>query len=227
MSFPITILAPSTVTAKDYERVYGEANPEFGFDVEGGALDGAPEITCEATGNSPVGTYDIIIKRGTETNYDVTYVKGTLTITKAPLKITAKDYTIKQGDALPTFEANYDGFKNSETTDVLTKQPAITTTATSTSEPGEYEITVSGAEAQSYEISYVKGKLTIEAPDIIPGDANGDGNVDAADITDIVNYIMGKPTSTGEFNLDAADANGDNIVNVADIVFIVNTIITK
>ena len=227
MSFPITVLAPSTVTAKSYERFYGEANPEFGFDVEGGALDGTPEITCDAAENSPVGTYDIIIKRGTETNYNVTYVKGTLTITKAPLIITAKGYTIKQGEALPTFEATYDGFKNSETSAVLTKQPTITTTATSASEPGDYDITVSGAEAQNYKITYVKGKLTIQAQNLIPGDANGDGKVDATDIADIVNYMMGKPTSTGKFSESAADMNGDNVVNAADIVINVNTIMSK
>ena len=224
MSFSITILEPSTVTAKSYERAYGDANPEFGFDVEGGALDGTPKIVCNATKKSPVGTYDITIKRGTETNYNVTYVKGTLTVTKAPLTITAKNYTIKQGEALPTFEATYEGFKNRETSTVLTKQPTITTTATSASEPGEYDITVSGAEAQNYEISYVNGKLTIEAQDIIPGDANGDGKVDTADIVDIVNHLMGKPTSTGKFNDDAADVNSDGTVNVADIVSLVTFI---
>ena len=60
-----------------------------------------------------------------------------------------------------------------------------------------------------------------------PGDANGDGTVDATDIADIVNYMMGKPTSTGKFNEKAADVNGDNAVNAADIVIIVNTIMSK
>ena len=51
---------------------------------------------------------------------------------------------------------------------MLTKQPSITTTATSASEPGEYDITISGGEAQNYDISYVAGKLTIEAVEITP-----------------------------------------------------------
>ena len=38
--FKITIVEPSTVTAKSYERVYGEANPKFEYEVTGGALDG-------------------------------------------------------------------------------------------------------------------------------------------------------------------------------------------
>ena len=57
--------------------------------------------------------------------------------------------------------------------------------------------------------------------DII-GDANGDGVVDDADIKEIVNYIMGVPSSKFIFN--NADANGDNTVNVVDIVIVGNII---
>ena len=221
--FQISVVESSTVTAKSYERIYGEANPGFEYEVEGAALEGTPEITCEATKTSSVGTYPIVITKGTVTNYNVTYVNGTLTVTKAPLTITAKDYTIKQGEALPTFEATYEGFKNDETSEVLTKLPTITTTATSASEPGEYEITVSGAEAQNYEISYVRGKLTIELG-YIPGDANGDGLVNVTDIVATVNYIMEKPSEG--FNKEAADLNGDGEINVTDIVKMVSIIMS-
>ena len=211
------------VTANSYNRVYGEANPEFGYTSKGGTLEGTPSIICEATKTSSIGTYPIVIKKGTVTNDNVTYINGILTVTKAPLKITAKNYTIKKGEALPTFEATYEGFKNDETKAVLTKQPTITTTATSASEPGEYEITVSGAEAQNYEISYVNGKLTIELG-YTPGDANGDGLVNVTDIVATVNYIMEKPSEG--FNKTAADLNGDGEINVTDIVKMVSIIMS-
>ena len=156
------------VTAKSYSRQYGEANPTFEYTVSGGTLTGTPSITCAATATSPVGEYDIVASKGTVTNYNVTYVNGKLTITKAPLTITAKSYTIKQGDALPTFEAEYSGFKNNETSSVLSAQPRITTSATSASEPGTYEIIVSDASATNYDISYVKGTLTISAVEVKP-----------------------------------------------------------
>ena len=210
-----------TVTAKSYSRQYGEANPAFEYTSSGAALSGTPSISCSATASSPVGEYDIVASKGTITNYNVTYVNGKLTITKAPLTITAKSYTIKKGEALPAFEAEYTGFKNSETSSVLTTQPKITTNAISSSEPGEYEISVSGAEAQNYEITYVKGKLTITAA-FIPGDVNGDGLVNVTDIVATVNYIMDNPSDN--FNKDAADLNGDGIVNVTDIVQMVNII---
>ena len=108
-----------------------------------------------------MGTYPIVIKSGTISGIEDTYVNGTLTITKAPLTITAKSYTITQGDALPTFDVEYSGFKNNETADILTKRPTLTTSVTSSSEPGTFDIVASGAEAQNYEISYVKGTLTI------------------------------------------------------------------
>ena len=156
------------VTAKSYSRKYGEANPTFEYTTSGATLSGTPSITCSATATSPVGEYDIVASKGTVTNYNVTYVNGKLTITKAPLTITAKSYTIKQGDALPTFEADYSGFKNNETKAVLSAQPTITTTATSASEPGTYDIVVSDASATNYEISYVKGTLTISAVEVEP-----------------------------------------------------------
>ena len=158
----VTKADPVTVTAMSYTRVYGEGNPEFEFTAEGAALNGTPQITCEATAISPVGTYDIIISQGSVTNNNVTYVKGTLTITKAPLTIRAGEYTRKQGEENPEFTLEYEGFKNNETETVLIKKPTVTCSATKDSEPGEYEVSVSGAEAQNYDISYVTGKLTVE-----------------------------------------------------------------
>ena len=150
------------ISAKSYTRVYGEENPKFEYDVtEGTITSGEPNISCEATTKSPVGSYDIVIEKGTVTNSNVELTNGTLTITKAPLTVSGGTYTMKQGDTLPEFAAEYDGFKNGETSEVLTKQPVMTTSATSTSEPGTYEIAASGAEAENYEISYVKGTLTI------------------------------------------------------------------
>ncbi len=153
-----------TFIAKDCSRYYGDKNPYFGYDVSDYDVhvDGSPELSCEATETSVVGDYPIIIAKGTVENYNDTYVNGTLTVTKAPLIITPNSITIKQGEEIPSLTLNYEGFKNNETEEVLTKKPTITTTATSGSKPGTYDITVSGAEAQNYEFSYMSGTLTIE-----------------------------------------------------------------
>ena len=64
-------------------------------------------------------------------------------------------------------------------------------------------------------------------PVVVQGDANYDGIVDANDIANIVNYMMGKPISAGMFDVQAADMNKDGVVNIADIVQILNNIMGK
>ena len=189
-----------TLTAKSYTRVYGEANPTFDYTSEGATLNGTPTIICDATATSPVGTYTITIAKGNVTNEDVTLINGTLTITKAPLTIKAGEYTKKQGEDNPTFVATYEGFKNNETETVLDKKPIFSCDATKDSSVGEYEITVSGAEATNYEMTYVKGKLTItEAPVTITANsysrAYGDANP-AFGYTSEGGTLNGTPTIT-------------------------------
>ena len=207
------------VTAKDYTRVYGEDNPVFEYTSSGAELVGIPEITCEATASSPVGTYDIVISKGSVTNYNDTYVKGTLTITKAPLKIKAGTYTRKRGKENPKITLTYEGFKNNETESVLTEKPTVTTTAQKDSPVGDYEVNVSGAEAKNYDLSYQNGVLTVT---INTGDANVDGDVTEADVKAVAKYIIGQ-TPTG-FDREAADVNGDKKIDAADIVGIVKII---
>ena len=149
------------VRAKSYSRQYGDENPLFEFDTEGAALDGTPEIVCSAVANSPVGSYTIEVKQGSIKNYNVHFESGTLTITKAPLSISAGSYTKKQGDAMPVFKASYAGFKNGEDESVLTKQPVFSCEANESSAPAEYAVTISGADAENYDISYKQGMLTV------------------------------------------------------------------
>lgn len=149
------------VRAKSYSRQYGDENPVFEFETEGAALDGTPEIVCSAVANSPVGSYTIEVKQGSIKNYNVHFESGSLVITKAPLSISAGNYTKKQGDAMPVFKASYAGFKNGENESVLTKQPAFSCEANEASAPAEYAVTISGADAENYEISYEQGVLTV------------------------------------------------------------------
>ena len=62
------------------------------------------------------------------------------------------------------------------------------------------------------------------ASDIISGDANGDSEVNVADIVEIVNFILGKPSA--KFLETAADLNGDGEINVSDIVKLVSIIMS-
>ena len=58
---------------------------------------------------------------------------------------------------------------------------------------------------------------------ITEGDANGDGVIDVADVTLVVNYILGRNPAVFHFN--AADINGDGSMDVADFAGMVNIIL--
>ena len=57
------------------------------------------------------------------------------------------------------------------------------------------------------------------------GDANGDGLVDSADVTAIVNKINGVPQP--RFNEKAANVNQDDAVNIADVAGVIKIIISN
>jgi hypothetical protein len=60
------------------------------------------------------------------------------------------------------------------------------------------------------------------------GDVNGDGGVTIADVTALVNIILGKDNvEPYQYNHDAADVNGDESVTIADVTALVNIILGK
>ena len=85
----------------------------------------------------------------------------------------------------------------------------------------------SSIEAYKEAVPWKNFKEIVAIKDFIPGDANGDGNVDTVDIVDIINHMTGKPTSTGVFEEDAADTNEDGVINAADVVKLVNIIMDQ
>ena len=157
------IAEPVVIKANDYIIQYGEELPDFSYTSSGVGLSGTPQINCAATIHSPVGTYPIVISKGSVTNYNDMYINGTLTITKAPLTITALNDTIRRHEVIPEFSFIYSGFKNNEDDNVLDIKPSLSCNAASNSGLGDYEIIVSGAKAKNYDITYINGKLTIKA----------------------------------------------------------------
>ncbi|MBP5713289.1 MAG: tyrosine-protein phosphatase [Prevotella sp.] len=90
---------------------------------------------------------------------------------------------------------------------------------------------VSKIQAKQDDINFFRSELleypsslNIIIPIIEKGNANDDEEVNEKDIVDIVNYMMGKQTSTGKFDENEADINEDNMINIADIVKIVKKI---
>ncbi len=168
----VTAADAVVVTANDYTITYGDPLPSFGYTVTGGAYNGTPNISCSANSSSDAGTYDIYISEGSGTNYNVRFVKGTLTILKAQLTASVGNYTKKQGDAMPAFTITYSGFKKNQTKSVLTREPTISCNATEASSPGTYPITLSGGRATNYDFTYQNGMLTVTESDAVVITAN-------------------------------------------------------
>lgn len=61
------------------------------------------------------------------------------------------------------------------------------------------------------------------AGDVLAGDANDDGHVDANDITTLVQHLIG--LTPQYFCAAAADVNGDNTISIADVVQMVETLV--
>jgi hypothetical protein len=157
-----------TVSVDPASRVYGAANPSFAVSYSGfvlgetsAVLGGSLAFSTAATAASTVGTYPVSASGLTSANYAFTYVPADLTVTQAPLTITADPASRPYGAPNPTFTASYAGFVNGDDPSDLTTPPVLATTATTSSPTGTYPITVSGATATNYAISFVSGTLTV------------------------------------------------------------------
>jgi hypothetical protein len=159
--------APLTITADSKTMVYGGTMPALTASYSGlvngdtpSSLTTAPSLTTAAA-NSHTGSYPINVSGAVDADYTISYIAGTLTITPAPLTITADSLTKVYGAALPALTASYSGLVNGDTPASLTAPPVLTTTATAGSDVGTYPITVDGAVDADYTIAYVDGTLTI------------------------------------------------------------------
>ena len=160
--------APLTIKANDAERPYYSDDPLFSYECTGFAngenesvLTTKPQLSTTATPQSGVGTYDINVGETSSPNYNISYSKGTLTITPRLLTASVGNYERPYNEENPDFKVEFEGFAGGEDERVLLSKPVARTAATRTSDVGTYRIDVSGGNADNYTFSYVSGQLTI------------------------------------------------------------------
>jgi hypothetical protein len=195
--------APLTVTADDASKVYGAALPAFtaGFSgfVNGDTpvdLGGSLSLGTPATAASPVATYPVTPSGLSSPNYTITFIDGTLTITPAPLTVTANDASKVYGAALPTFTAGFSGLVNGDTPADLGGTLTFATPADANSAPGAYPITPSGLTSANYDITFADGTLTVgQADQSIDFTLSGPVVYGAAPITLTATATSGLPVS--------------------------------
>ena len=166
--------APLTITASSGNMAYGSSPPTItplysGFENSEIASSGAPP-TCStpAGSSSPVSgsPYASTCSGAVDANYAINYVPGLVTVSPAPLTITASSGSMAYGSSPPTITPSYAGFVNGDSTTSLGSQPVCSTTATSGSPPSPptYASSCSGASDPNYTIRYVSGAVTISDP---------------------------------------------------------------
>ena len=157
-----------TVTADNQARGYGLTNPALTLGYTGfvngedaSVLTTLPVAATLATAASPANTYALTVTGGSATNYTLSLVAGTLTVTQAVLVATADAQGRPYGATNPPLTLTYTGFRLGEGTGVLTTQPVAQTVATPGSPVGTYPITVTGGSAANYALTLVDGVLTV------------------------------------------------------------------
>ncbi len=187
------------VTAENKTKVYGSENPELTVSYSGffkndntSVLDVLPEITSTAEIISDAGIYPITLSGGSDNNYDIILVNGTLNILKAPLTITAEDKIKHYGESNPDLTINYSGFVAGQDSSILDALPIAETDVNTETDAGVYDINVAGGSASNYSFIYNKGTFTIEKADQVITFAEIPGNLHASD-----DYTLDATSSSG------------------------------
>jgi hypothetical protein len=159
--------ATLTATAADKSRTYGDANPALTINYSGfvngdttNVLDSPPVASTTATATSAVGSYPITLTGGSDNDYDIALVNGTLSVTPASLTVMANNATKIYGQPNPTFTGMIFGIQNGDNITATYSSPA-----TDTSLAGTYPIIPALVDPDSklgnYSVTPINGTLTI------------------------------------------------------------------
>jgi hypothetical protein len=243
--------APLTITASDASMVYGSAGAVVTPSYSGFVNDDDATALTNATAcgggspTTPAGTYDAgtHCSGAVAANYEISHVDGELTVSKAPLTITASDASMVYGSAGAVVTPSYSGFVNDDDASDLTAAPTCAG-GSATAPAGTHAggTSCSGAAAENYDISYVTGTLTVDraslvvtasdasmtyggaAPTVTPsysGFVNGD---DTLDLTALPTCVGGSATTPAGTHTGATSCSGAAAANY-DISYVAGTLI--
>ena len=216
-----------TVAADDQTRGYGQDNPELTYTITGfingedtNVLSGLPDIHTDATNTSTVAgsPYTIAVTNGTlvatNNNYDFAFVDGALTVTPAPLTVTADNQSKVYGDAVPALTATITGFVNGEDTNVLSGAPDLSTTATATSpvagSPYTISVTNGTLMATNYDFAFVSGTLTVTTASVTGHITASDKTYDGTPTATIASRSLDGVIGSDDVSLTGGAASFDN-----------------
>ncbi len=165
-----------TVTAADKNKVYGGADPGLTYSadvalVAGDSFDGAlSRAAGEDVGDYIIGQNTLLVNDGNGgSNYDITFVDGTFSITPAALTVTAANDS-KTYDGLAYSGGNgvsYSGFVGGEDSTVLGGTLSYSGSSQGALNAGLYQVMPQGLSSGNYTISYVAGELAVDKANLV------------------------------------------------------------
>ena len=169
-NFEITNQPVLTVTVDaNQTKVYGGSEPVLTYEVTDASgadfdasaiLEGAlSRVAGENAGTYRIEKNSLSVKTGNF--YTINFESDDFTITPARLTVTADNESRVYGTANPSFTLTYTTFVNGDDANSLLTPATAVTLADGNSVAGGYDITVSGATSDNYDISFVKGTLTV------------------------------------------------------------------
>ena len=166
-----SFLTALTVTTGDVSKTYdGTTGLSGSYSLSDSGADTSLILgtaSYSSTSSQNVGSYSV----GTsglysgQQGYDISYVNGTATITRASLTVSANDAS-KTADGTAYSGGNgvsYSGLVNGETSSVLGGNLVYGGTAQGATAAGSYSLSASGLSAGNYALTYVDGALVINA----------------------------------------------------------------
>jgi sugar lactone lactonase YvrE len=160
--------APLTITADDQSKVYGAADPTLTYTPSGTLYNGDTYSVISgvslstATGSAATaGTHTITATGGTAANYSITDANGTLTVSQAPLTVTADNQSKVYGGIDPSLTYTPSGTLYYTDSYSVISGVVLSTATSAAATVGTHTITATGGTAANYAITDANGTLTV------------------------------------------------------------------
>jgi len=169
--------------------------------------------------NAGLQTLSVTFTPADAVNYDGSSASRPLTVTPAPLTITANAAAKVYGESLPAFTASGAGFVNGDSMSSLAGTLTFTTSATATSAPGSYSVAPGGMSSANYSITFANGTLTVTKAatamtfTTTPNPSNNNQSVQLRAVVSAVAPGAGTTTGTVEFRENGALLGTAALVN--------------
>ena len=205
--------AAATVTGNSASKTYtGVSQSASGFTatglVHGEAASVLTGVSASGSGTN-AGSYSVV-PTGTDANYTLSFVNGSLVIAKAAATVTGNS-AAKTYDGLAYQGGNglvVSGFVNSEGNSLVSGTPVYTGNAQGATNAGAYTISVAGLTAgNNYSLSFVNGQLLISKAHltVTANDANRFvGSVNPAFTATLSGFVHGETLATSAVSGSAA-----------------------